>query len=174
MNQTLYQRAAGGAQLQIVQTSMMKRIFQLKAGEEVLYTMSYPKWYSTEAVIEGQGERWTIFRERWFSREQKIRHGGDHLPTATFAPSGWGKVGTFSLPNGERLEYSYGVWKNTNELFMQNKVRIASLKRRHWYRSPIDITLDQENALLEKHPWVLLAVFRIMMERSQSQAAAAT
>ena len=163
-----------GAPLQIMQPSLWKRIFLLKAGDETLYTMSYPKWYSTSAVIEGQGERWTIYKERWFSCEQKVRHGSDHLPTSSYKPNTWGKTGSFVLPNGERLEYAYGVWKNTNELFTQNKVRIASLKRRHWYRSPIDITLDQENALLEKHPWILLAVFRIMMERSQSQAAAAS
>jgi hypothetical protein len=42
-----------GEQLQIMQPSIWKRVYELRTHESVLLTMSYPKWFSNLAVVTG-------------------------------------------------------------------------------------------------------------------------
>jgi len=169
MNQTERVTIAAYAtqELKLVQPSLWKRVHHLQAGDTVLMTMHSPKWYSTDVIVEGFGETWKISRPSFWSSKTEITKGHDQLPTATFVPEGWKGGGIFHLPNGERIEYRFGMWKNDNELYSMQKVRLVSFRRESIWRTGIIATFHHASTLLEQHPWIVMAVYQKMLERRQ-------
>lgn len=168
---TIYQYK--NEKLCFVQPSIWKRVHHLRIGETDLMTMRYPKWYSSNAVVEGFGEQWTLTKPSFWRSRLECTKQGQTMPFATFEPEGWKGGGTFRLPNGERIEYRFDLWKNLNEIYSQQKVRLASFKRESIWKGTILLTLEHESALLEKHPWILMSVYHIILERRQQSRGAA-
>lgn len=154
-------------ELTLVQPSFWKRVHHLRAGDEVLMTMTFPKWYSHDAVVEGFGETVEFTRPSIWKRTLEIKNKHQQLPFAKFVPEGWNGSGMFELPNGGRVEYRFGLWKNLNELYSQQKVKLASLTRSSIFKTAITVTIDHGSELLDRNPWLLMAVYRMVLERRQ-------
>lgn len=159
-------------QLQIVQPSIWKRSYELRTPDAVLMTMTYPKWYSTTAVVEGFGERWEITRPSIWRSNLEIKKTGNQMPFAKFIPEKWGRGGVFHLPNGERIHYVFGIWKGTNELHSQLKQRIVVFKQESIWSSKLNVIFEQYSDLLEKNPWVVMAVKYMIAQRKNNSGAA--
>jgi len=158
-------------QLQIIQPSIWKRLYELRTAENVLLTMSYPKWYSTTAVIEGFGEVWEIQKPSIWRSNLEIKNQLNQLPFAKFLAEKWGRGGTFELPNGQRIEYVFGMWKGKNELYSQQKIKLVSFIQPSFWKSSLNIVLEYDSELLEKNPWIIMVVYYQMLERRQHAAA---
>lgn len=156
----------------LVQKSIWKRIYHLKAGEEIICTMSYPKMFGLKAVIEGFGEQWELSRPSIWKSHLDIRKQHQHLPFARFISGKWGNGGVFELPNGERIEYAQHLWKSTNEIKSQQQITLVSLKRVSWWKSDLSVVIENESELLNKNPWIVMAVYYLILERRQQAAAA--
>lgn len=154
-------------QLKLVQPSIWKRVYQLLAGDDILMTMRYPKWYSSEPTVEGFGETWELSKPSFWRSELEIKKQHNQLPFAKYEPEGWKGSGVFGLPNGERIEYRFDFWKNANELYSQQKIRLVSFKRESIFKGAINVTLEYESSLLEKNPWIIMAVYHFILERRQ-------
>jgi hypothetical protein len=152
-------------QLQLVQPSVWKRVHYLRAGDEVLMTMTYPKWYSSNATVEGFGETWEFSKPSFWRSALDIKRVHDQLPYAKYVPEGWKGNGMFELPNGGRIEYLFNFWKNTNELYSQQKIKLVSFKRISIWKSSLAVTIDHESELIDKHPWILMVIYSMILER---------
>lgn len=159
--------------LRLVQPSVWKRVFELRAGETVLMTMRFEKWYSTHPFIEGFGGTWLLSKPSFWRPTLDVTAKGSQLPFARFVTGKWGRGGTFELPNGERILYTADPWKmnGAHELFTPNTVRLASIRRESVWKSVLTVTIDRSSELLDRHPWVLMVVHHIVQER-RSRAAA--
>ncbi len=159
--------------IQLVQPSIWKRIYQLRANDEVLLTMSYPKLFSSTALVEGFGETWEFSKPQWWRSNLEIKKKHDQLPFAKFKVGKWGKGGMFELPNGGRIEYVYEIWKNKNELYSQQKVKLISLERESLFKKGLIVTIDHESELLDKNPWMIMIVYDQILSRRQAASGAA-
>lgn len=161
-----------GEALQLVQPSIWKRIYQLRTSGDSILTMTYPKLFSTSAIVEGFGEVWEIDKPSIWKSNLEIKKQHNQLPFAKFTSEKWGRGGMFELPNGGRIEYAVNLWKGYNDLLSQQKVNLVSLKRESIWKSALTITLNQESELLDKNPWLIMAVYYLMLERKQATHAA--
>lgn len=159
-----------GEQLQLVQPSIWKRIFELRAADSVLMTMHYPKLFSTLALVTGEGETWEICKPSIWRSNLEIRKQGNQLPFAKFVNEKWGSGGVFELPNGERLKYVFKMWKGLNEIYSQQDQRIVSFDRKFSFKPIMNIAIDRKSDVLDKYPWIVMAVYYIMLERRQHAA----
>ena len=154
-------------QIQLVQPSIWKRVYQLRSGETVLMTMTYPKLFSTLAVVEGFGKTWEFQKPSIWKSNLEIKKKGNQLPFAKFSVEKWGRGGTFELPNGERIEYIFKIWKSVNELYSQQKNKLISFKRVSLWKTSINVMIERESELIEKNPWIIMVVYYVMLERRQ-------
>lgn len=153
------------AEMQIVQPSIWKRIYELRSSDGTLMTLRYPKWFSSSAIIEGFGERWEIAKPSIWKSTIEIKKQGYQLPFAKFISTKWGKGGTFELPNGGRIQYAFGIWKGTNELFSHDTVRILSMKQTSIWSRAITVSYEHQSELLDNNPWIIMVVYHTMVER---------
>lgn len=158
--------------LRLVQPSIWKRVYQLMAGDEVLMTMRYAKWYSSDAIVEGFGETWEVNKPSIWRSNVEIKKKDYQLPFAKFTIGSWGRGGLFELPNGERIEYVFSIWKSINELYSQQKVKLLSLKRESIWKTALIVTIEHESKLLDENPWIIMVVYYNMLERRQHANAA--
>lgn len=159
-----------GEELQIRQLSIWKRVHELRTPDSVLMTLTYPKWYSANAVIAGFGETWEIYKPSIWRSHLEIRKQGNQLPFAKFAAEKWGRGGVFELPNGERLKYLFKMWKGYNEIYTQRDEKLVSFHRKFSFKPVMHISIDRQSGLLDAHPWVIMAIYCLMLERRQSAA----
>lgn len=160
-----------GEQIQIVQPSPWKRVYELRTPDTVMMTMHYPKLFSTLAVVTGFDETWEIYKPSIWRSHLEIRKQGNQLPFAKFTAEKWGRGGVFELPNGERLKYVFKIWKGYNEIHTQSDQRLLSFHRKIFSLKPItDVYLEQRSELLDKYPWAIMAVYYLMLERRNNAA----
>lgn len=145
----------------------------MRTENEVLITMSYPKLFSSTALVEGFGEAWEFSKPQWWRSNLEIKKKYDQLPFAKFNVGKWGKGGMFELPNGGRIEYVYEIWKNKNELYSQQKVKLISLERESLFKKGLIVTIEHESEMLDKHPWMIMIVYDQILSRRQAASGAA-
>ncbi len=162
-----------GQPLQIVQPSIWRREYELRSGETTICRMTYPKWFSFSALVEGFDGAWKIDRPKFFSSTLEITRQHDQLPFAKFQPGRWGNGGTFALPGGQRLEHVYSLWKSTNQIVAPGKGTVISFKRESIWKSALRVTIEQESDTIDRHPWVIMVVYYEMLLRRQATHGAA-
>lgn len=162
---TLFQHTTD--QREIVQPSVWKREYELRTADTILCTMKFPKWYSTSATIEGFGETVELQKPSIWKWSFEIRKEHNQLAFAKFIPEKWGRGGTFELPGGERIEYRTNFWKGIHEIYSQQKIKIVSFKRQSIFKTSLSVTIEHESAILEKYPWIIMAVYYQMLQQRQ-------
>jgi hypothetical protein len=154
-------------QLLLKQPSIWKRMYELRTPDTVLLTMTYPKLFSTLAAVSDGIETWEIYKPSIWRSNVEVRKKGNHLPFAKFTAERWGRGGTFELPNGERLKYVFTIWKGRNEILSQYDLRIVSFHRKFSLLPLYHVVIEQHSELLDKNPWVIMAVYYSMLQRRQ-------
>jgi hypothetical protein len=153
--------------LRLEQPSVWKRTYVLRAGDEIVCTMTHPRYFGTAMVIEGFGEKWEMNRPSfWRSRLEITRHQ-QHLPFATFVSGTWGKGGMFAMPNGERIEFVQSIWTSVNELHSAQKVTLVSLKRTAWWKRSLHVLIEHESDVLNRNPWIVMVAYHLILERQR-------
>lgn len=147
-------------------------MYELRAADTVVMTMTYPKLFSTLAIVEGFGETWELSKPSIWRSVLEIKKKGNQLPFAKYKPEKWGRGGTFEMPNGERIEYVFKMWKGRNELHSQLKQRLVVIKQKSMWSSALNVTFKNHSEALEKNPWIIMAVKYFIAERRNNAAAA--
>jgi hypothetical protein len=153
--------------LRLEQPSIWKQIYHLRAGDEILCTMTHPQLFSTKVVIEGFGEKWEMYKPSFWRSDLEIKRQQQHLPFATFVRGKWGKGGMFEMPNGERIEYVQNIWKSVHEIHSGQKVNLVSLKRTSWRKRGLDVVIEHESEVLDRNPWIVMVAYHLILERQR-------
>jgi len=90
------------------QPSARREEYELRAGDEVLATLRWPKSWGSLAEAEVAEGRWTFKRVGFWRTRGTLRVAGDEDDIGTFEAR-WTGNGTLTLASGE----SYG-WESTN------------------------------------------------------------
>jgi hypothetical protein len=156
--------------LRLEQPSIWKRVYHLRAGDEIVCTMTHPQPFGTKAVIEGFDGKWEMNRPSFWRSDLEITRQQQHLPFAKFVRGKWGKGGMFEMPNGERLAYVQNMWKSVNEIHSQQKITLVSLKRASWRKSSLNVVIEHESELMDRYPWIVMAVYHLILESGRHAA----
>lgn len=76
-----------GLHLYFTQKSILKREFELIAEEEIVAKMSYPKFLSTAAIVEGLDQKYEIKPTNFWATSAGIFKQGYQMPFAEYVMS---------------------------------------------------------------------------------------
>ncbi len=135
------QEASSGRELVWARPRWMKVEYELRAGEEVLATLRWPKSWSSRAEASAAGEDWTFQRGGSWSTRASIRRAGSEADLATFEQKWWSGKGTLKFAHGvvyswesDNLWWTRFVWKDAAGRPLA-RFRTRGMKRRESSRS---------------------------------------
>ena len=145
--------------------------FELRAGEEVLATLRWPKaWWSSLAEAASAGGEWTFERSGFWKPKTTIRAPGSETEQATFEQN-WRGAGVLQLPYGPAYRWEkesfWGarfVWKDAtgNPLV---RFRYRALK-------PGEVEVTPSAASVSDLPLLVVFGWYVLVTAVQSAAAA--
>ena len=160
-----------GKTLQLIQPSLWKRAFKLKDGNEVIGTLTYPKFFSVRALANIFDTKWEFYEPHWWKRVNEIREAGKELPIASYKPPAFKKKGKLELPHGESAFLSSNIFKSTIEILDKYDSPLVLLKRKMNIKTTYEIHIEKRSEVLDKHPWVLLLIIYIEINKSRRRSA---
>lgn len=101
-------RAIANQFLRWTQPALLKREYELRAGDEVVATLRWQKTFGSLALAETANGTWTFKRSGFLRPKVMVRVPGSETEVATFKP-GWGGEGTLRFSDGR-----YYQWQHTN------------------------------------------------------------
>jgi hypothetical protein len=94
-----------GTELAWTQPDAFRRVFELRAGDDLLATLTWQKLFGSLALAETAGAQWTFKREGFLSPRVTVRLAGSDEDLGTFKP-GWTGAGAFQLQGGAAYRWS--------------------------------------------------------------------
>ena len=160
-----------GKTLLFIQPSLWKRTFELKDGNEIIGTLLYPKFFSVTAHANIFGTKWEFYEPKWWKNLIEIREVGKELAIASYKPPTFKKKGKLELPHGESVFLSSNIFKSTLEILDKYDSPLVLLKRKMNIKTTYEIHIEKRSEILDKHPWVLLLIIYIEINKSRRRSA---
>lgn len=159
-----------GKRLIFIQPSIWKRSFELKDGDEVIGTLTYPKFFSVKAEANIFETKWEFYEPKWWKNLIEVREAGKSLPIASFKPSVLKKKEKLELPRGEALWLRGNLLRTTLELLDKYESKLILAKRKMNVKTKYEINIEKHSEILDNNPWVLLLIFYIEINRSRRRS----
>ena len=160
-----------GQNIEIVTPSCFKSEFNLEAGGSTICTLKSINFWNTRQEISGFGKSWEIYSESVWKGRTEIKEKNKELPLAHYEGGGLKHSGTFFLPQGERVNLVFNLWKSFYELQNERGEVLAHLANKSFFSSTIVITINRKSEVLDKYPFLLLFAFNIAQQRKHAAAA---
>jgi hypothetical protein len=159
-------------ELIIRKPSLWKRYFELQADGEKIGSLTYPRLFSSLAVIEMFGEEWEAYRPSIWRSTFEIRPKGNQMPIARYVRDGWKLGGIFELPQGARLKFEKKIWKKINEITTLSGKKLIRFNNKGITGSAAHVEILESSDAIDKNPWVIFVVWNIIQEQREHAAAA--
>lgn len=153
-----------------IQPSLWKRTFELKDGNEIIGTLSYPKFFSVTAHANIFGTKWEFYEPKWWKRVNEIREAGKELPIASYKSPTFKKKGKLELPQGESVFLSSNIFRSTLEILDKYDAQLVLLKRKMNVKTTYEIHIEKRSEVLDKHPWILLFIVYVEINKSRRRS----
>jgi len=160
-----------GKTLQLIQPSIWKRTFELKDGNEIIGTLSYPKFFSVTAHANIFGTKWEFYEPKWWKNLIEVREVGKSIPIFSFRPAVFKRKEKLELPRGESLWLASNLFRSTIEILDNYESRLILLNRKMNIKTKYEIQIEKRSEVLDKHPWVLLLIIYIEINKSRRRSA---
>lgn len=161
------------ANLNIVQLSIFKRIYELTSDNELLLKMHYPKTFSSLAEVEGFDGKWRIKKPSFWKSTLEVFQKDNDLPFATYRGSFWGREGVIELPKGEKLNCKFNLWKSLFQIYTSSGALLLSIKTKISVKvrllkgTKAEVIIEKKSELLDKHPWIIMIVWYNILESNR-------
>ena len=159
-----------GNELFISQKSIWKREFELKAGDELIARMYYPKFFGDRTELSIQNEVFEFFRPKFFSREVAVRKKGNENPFAHFKNNFWGSKGMLELPRGNNLNIKFGIFKKQTEIFLGENDLLVTILSRFSVKRRSEVVIEKRSEIIDEYPWIVMFGFYLSQLRKRSSA----
>ncbi|NWF88402.1 MAG: hypothetical protein HXY50_02965 [Ignavibacteriaceae bacterium] len=160
-----------GKTLNFVQPSIWKRNFELLDGNEVIGTLTYPKFFSVKAEAKIFDNSWEFYEPKWWKNLIEIREPGRELPIASFKPALLKNKETLKLPSGESMILNSNLFSTTIEILDHYSSRLVSLKRKMNVKTTYEIQIEKRSEVLDRNPWVLLLIIYAEINKNRRRSA---
>lgn len=159
-----------GKTLHFIQPSIWKRNFELRDGNRVIGTLIYPKFFSVRAESEIFDIKWEFYEPKWWKQIVEVREKGKELPIASYKPPVFKKQGKLDLPHGESMFLHSNFFKASYEIKDKYNNRIVLFGKKVSMNIKIEIQLEKKSELLDKHPWVLLLLLYVELNKRRRRS----
>ncbi|QQS36175.1 MAG: hypothetical protein IPM56_18365 [Ignavibacteriales bacterium] len=160
-----------GNDLTLIQPSVFKRIYNLKNTDGIIGIMDYPRFFSTDTVVEISGEKYEIKQPSiWRSEIQVLRYGQSY-PLAKYESNFWRTKGVLTLPRGEKLNFKYGMFKRACEITTSSGELLIMFKNTFAFKDKNIVEIHKASPVLDENPWIIFLGWYIILQHRRSAAA---
>jgi len=160
-----------GKTLNFIQPSIWKRTFELRDGNEIIGTLTYPKIFSVRADANIFDTKWEFYEPKWWKNLVEVREPGKSLPLASFKPALIKNKEKLELPHGESLNLHSNLFSTTLEILDKYDARLVSLKRKMNVKTTYEILIEKRSETLDKNPWALLLIIYVEINKNRRRSA---
>ena len=152
---------------------LLSRVFELRAGDDVLATLELRSWLGTRMVGETAGGRWDLRHEGLFRGRCVLRREGERADHLVFRPR-WFGAGDLLLPGGDVLTWKRGdfLGRRWQLLDRDGHVQVEMLRRPAFFKTTVTVAAtDAGRGRAELPELLLLGLFLLRMLERQAHAA---
>jgi len=149
--------------LTLVQPSVWKRSYELRDGEEIVGTMTFPSVFKTTLHAEGEGVCWSIDQKGLFKPVVIVRACDEKKPISTIPLKQSKGTYVLKLPHYKSVRLKVNIWKSEFILTTTMNARLCKLKLKEFPRFGGEITLDPKAETIREYPWLLFLVIFISL-----------
>ncbi|MCI0707445.1 MAG: hypothetical protein L0Y80_08190 [Ignavibacteriae bacterium] len=162
-----------GRDLQWVQPSIFKQVFELRNSSTVIAKLTLPRLFSEEARAESADGCWKFTRKGIWKTTISVFECEDEQPIVSFEGKRWGKKFEIQLPGGEKLLLATDLWGWKFSLQTETGEMLAEVKRKGFFSGTYNVDLRRRGSSYKELPWLVMLVWYIMiLERRRQHAAA--
>lgn len=157
--------------LQIVQPSLFKRIFELRSENELLSTLSYPKFFSRNAIAEGNltGNFEFYFPSFWKSQVE-VRPIGNELAIAKYYNKLFSLSEVIELPKGEKVILKSFAFRQRKEIQSETGETLVVFNFAVSFKFRVDIEIAKKSEPIDKYPWLIMFVIYLTDQHKKSKS----
>lgn len=155
------------------QPSIMKREYELRASEEILARMVFPKLFSTSVIVEGFDGKWEIKQPSIWHNEFGVYKYGYQMPFAKYVSNFWKTKGSIELPKGGRLNCKSGKIRKPLEVFSSSGELILLYENKLSIKGRTTVKIEKRLELLDHYPWIVMMGWYVVLLNKRGRARAA-
>lgn len=155
------------------QTSIFKRFYELRAGDELMGTMQQKGFWGMKWDVTILDRNYEIVKPSCWKTTLEIRDAGCEMPFATFQRDRLRSRGTLNLPRGEKLKIIPHLFKGFCDITNELGELILKIKLKTALRDKAEVMFEKKFDPADKYPWILMIAYIIALEQKHQAAHAA-
>ncbi|HEY3174142.1 MAG TPA: hypothetical protein VGK94_00105 [Candidatus Polarisedimenticolia bacterium] len=163
---------AAAGDLVWTRTARFSRAWELRSGDEVVASLTWPSTFSSRAVAVADGARWEFLREGTFRARVVLRDGAGGPEPARFERR-FGGGGEIVFPDGRRLLWSRGgLIRSTWSFTTSDGFPVVTFSSElRWFRSIERLQIDETARSLSELPLLALVGWYLVILTRRNRAA---
>lgn len=154
-----------GQKLQWIQPRTFKLEYELRAGDMVVATLRYPRFFDTLATAESADGAWTFHGGDFRQPAVHIRAVGAETDLAVFKKNMWSGGGVLELPDGRKYGAHATGYRASGHVFRTITGEVLVSYRNIW--GPLHLSAQvqihrQAEGLVEL-PWVVMLGWHLVL-----------
>lgn len=162
-----------GSELEIINTSFFKSIYELRIGSLTLLTIKNLDFWGRKQEITGFDKTWEVYKPSIWRSRTEIREANSQSALVFCEEKIFKNNVEINLPRGEKLFLVNHFLKSTFELENELGTILVSFKNKKWYSANQLITINVKSEAIDKFPFLILFAFFIVLQKRHRAAAAA-
>lgn len=156
-----------GRSLYFSRKSIFKSDFELITSDEIVAKMYYPKFLSTEAIIEGLDQVYEIKPLKFWGTSMGIFKRGHQMPFSKYEnTSFWGSKGEITLTRGEKIKLKFGHFRTSCEIFNASDDLLVTFKNTFSLKEKNVIIIEKRSEILDENPWIIFLTFYKVLQQN--------
>ena len=156
--------------LKLIQPNFGKRFFELCSAKELLCTMTFPKLFSSTAIVECAEKKWEIKKEKWWKTSLLVLEAGNENPIAKVQVKLF-KKSIVELSLGEKLLIKFAAFRSASYILTELENLIVSIKKKFGWKDKSEVKIEYGAKQLDRYPWLIMLVLYIELGRRHQSAA---
>ena len=160
-----------GEELIVIQPSLRRREYEFKRSEEVLAKMYFPKFFSTNAIVEMLEEKFEIIRPSIWKKDIAIKKFGYDLTFASASTNFFLTKGKIDLQNGKIFNLKFGAFKKSCQVLDESNQLLILFRNKLSFKDKNIVTIESKSELIDKNPWIVMLVWYLILHSRKNGAA---
>ena len=168
-------RDVAGQDLVWSQPRTLKSFYELRAGDNLVATLTFRTGLGSLATAESADGIWTFKRVGFFKPTVTIRAQGSDVDLAVFRNNTWRGGGTLDLPSGRQLLATTNFWQTRYEFMTSDDRPLLTYRRTPAFlHLSAAVDIHDPAAAVDELPWLVMLgwYLKVLLHRDASGAAA--
>lgn len=156
-----------GSTIELIQPKLMKDNYELRSGEIVLGTLTFPRLFSTNAEVMLQDKKYEIKKESFWNSNLDIYKSGYEQPFAKYTAPAF-KTGEVNIYGGSRVFVKTHLFRSFIDILDRNMKVVVHLKSKSGMKKKYLIDIVEKDRVVDENPWLILMLCYVIIRREKN------